>query len=239
MAAAPEITDTQQVKVISSIDASQVRNKKTPPSVRRKCSVTMAFFWQGALLLSLAAAVSVYAGDTPAMCYLLTGDFWAATWALCVLSLTEMKLDCGPDSVTLVWTDSRAQADTSLFRLGSCLPTRVSVREAVFSVDINDCNFSRMVSEGVNYEKKQKGSTCMLQRVHFCCLTFFLCLTIGAPGQEFSAVYQPCAISHRLLGTISCTPMIWPMLPLLILPSHSRLSVHMRGGYSTVLQYSN
>uniref|UniRef100_A0A671XF57 Zona pellucida glycoprotein 3f, tandem duplicate 1 n=1 Tax=Sparus aurata TaxID=8175 RepID=A0A671XF57_SPAAU len=93
--------------------------KKHPPSVRRKCSVTMAFFWQGALLLSLAAAVSVYA---------------------------EMKLDCGPDSVTLVWTDSRAQADTSLFRLGSCLPTRVSVREAVFSVDINDCNFSRMVT---------------------------------------------------------------------------------------------
>lgn len=75
MAAAPEITDTQQVKVISSIDASQVRNKKTPPSVKRKCSVTMAFFWQGALLLSLAAAVSVYAGDTPAMYYLLTGDF--------------------------------------------------------------------------------------------------------------------------------------------------------------------
>lgn len=132
--------------------------KKHPPSVRRKCSVTMAFFWQGALLLSLAAAVSVYAGDTPAMYYLLTGDFWAATWALCVLSLTEMKLDCGPDSVTLVWTDSRAQADTSLFRLGSCLPTRVSVREAVFSVDINDCNFSRMVSEVVNYgKKKTKG----------------------------------------------------------------------------------
>ncbi|XP_073346744.1 zona pellucida sperm-binding protein 3-like [Pagrus major] len=79
----------------------------------------MAFFWQSALLLSLAAAVSVYA---------------------------DMKLDCRPDFVTLVWTESRAQADTSLFRLGSCFPTSVSAREAVFSVDINDCNFMRMVT---------------------------------------------------------------------------------------------
>ncbi|KAE8291334.1 hypothetical protein D5F01_LYC10932 [Larimichthys crocea] len=79
----------------------------------------MAFFWQSALLLSLAAALSVYA---------------------------DMKLDCHPDFVTLVWTESRSQADTSLFRLGSCFPTSVTAREAVFSVDFNNCNFRRMVA---------------------------------------------------------------------------------------------
>ncbi|XP_041805634.1 uncharacterized protein LOC121615366 [Chelmon rostratus] len=79
----------------------------------------MAFFWQGALLLSLAAAVSVYA---------------------------DMRLDCKPDFVTLVWTESRSQADTSLLRLGNCFPTSLSAREAVFSVDLDDCNFRRTVT---------------------------------------------------------------------------------------------
>ncbi|XP_039999946.1 uncharacterized protein LOC120799110 [Xiphias gladius] len=79
----------------------------------------MAFFWQGTLLLSLVAAVSVYA---------------------------DMKLDCGPDFVTLVWTETRSQADMSLFRLGSCFPTSFTAREAVFSVDLNDCNFRKMVT---------------------------------------------------------------------------------------------
>lgn len=57
-----------------------------------------------------------------------------------------MKLDCMPDYVSLVWTESRSQADTSLLRLGNCFPTSFSPREAVFSVDLNDCNFMRMVS---------------------------------------------------------------------------------------------
>lgn len=61
-----------------------------------------------------------------------------------------MKLDCEPDFVTLVWTENRAQADTSLFRLGSCFPTSFSPREAVFRVDFNDCNFSRMVCKVPN-----------------------------------------------------------------------------------------
>ncbi|KAM7378844.1 hypothetical protein PAMP_004439 [Pampus punctatissimus] len=79
----------------------------------------MAFFWQGALLLSITAAISVHA---------------------------DMKLDCRPDYVSLVWTESRSQADTSLFRLGNCFPTSFSAREAVFSVYFNDCNFRTMVS---------------------------------------------------------------------------------------------
>ncbi|XP_071347378.1 zona pellucida sperm-binding protein 3-like [Trachinotus anak] len=79
----------------------------------------MAFLWRGALLLSLVAAISVYA---------------------------DMKLDCRPDFVTLVWTDSRSQTDLSLFRLGNCFPTSFTAREVVFSVDLNDCNFRRMVT---------------------------------------------------------------------------------------------
>lgn len=35
-----------------------------------ECSVTMAFFWQGALLWSLAVAVSVYAGNIAAIYHL-------------------------------------------------------------------------------------------------------------------------------------------------------------------------
>ncbi|XP_059200634.1 zona pellucida sperm-binding protein 3-like [Centropristis striata] len=79
----------------------------------------MAFFWQRALLWSLVVAMSVYA---------------------------DMKLDCRVDFVTLVWTESRSQADTSLFRLGNCFPSSITAREAVFSVDLNDCNFRRMVT---------------------------------------------------------------------------------------------
>ncbi|KAK5859623.1 hypothetical protein PBY51_021167 [Eleginops maclovinus] len=79
----------------------------------------MASFWQCALLLSLASAVAVFA---------------------------DMKLDCGPDFMTLVWTESRPQADTSLLRLGSCFPTSFSAREAYFYVDLTDCNFRRVVT---------------------------------------------------------------------------------------------
>lgn len=52
--------------------------------------------------------------------------------------------------MTVVWTENRAQADTSLLRLGSCLPTSSSPRESVFVVDVNDCNFSRMVCKASN-----------------------------------------------------------------------------------------
>ncbi|XP_068427301.1 zona pellucida sperm-binding protein 3-like [Clinocottus analis] len=79
----------------------------------------MAFFWQRALLLSLAAAMSVYA---------------------------DMKLDCGTDFVTLVWREGRSRADTSFFRLGNCFPTSFSATEAVFRVDFDDCNFRRIVT---------------------------------------------------------------------------------------------
>eukprot|EP00066_Takifugu_rubripes_P027940 XP_011617206.1 PREDICTED: zona pellucida sperm-binding protein 3-like [Takifugu rubripes] len=82
----------------------------------------MASFWQRVLLLGLAITALVHA---------------------------DMKLDCEPGFVTLVWTDSRALADMSLFRLGSCPPTSFSPREAVFRVDVNDCDFSRMVTGDV------------------------------------------------------------------------------------------
>lgn len=84
------------------------------------------------------------------------------TWAFfCVV---DMKLDCEPGFVTLVWTDSRALADTSLFRLGSCVPTSVSPREAVFTVDVNDCNFSRMVGQA-SHSSVDLGGPCWLNAV--------------------------------------------------------------------------
>ncbi|KAL3054745.1 zona pellucida sperm-binding protein 3-like [Trematomus bernacchii] len=87
--------------------------------VSSKHSVMMVSFCQGALLLSLAAAMAVYA---------------------------DMKVDCGPDFVTLMWTESRPQADTSLLRLGSCFPTSFSASEAYFYVDLTDCNFRILVT---------------------------------------------------------------------------------------------
>ncbi|KAJ4920771.1 hypothetical protein JOQ06_022623, partial [Pogonophryne albipinna] len=87
--------------------------------VSSKYSVMMVSFCQGALLLILAAAMAVYA---------------------------DMKVDCGPDFLTLIWTESRPQADTSLLRLGNCFPTSFSAGEAYFYVDFTDCNFRRLVT---------------------------------------------------------------------------------------------
>lgn len=96
-----------------------------------------------------------------------------------MVSLTDMKLDCGSDYVTLVWTESRAQVDTSLFRLGNCFPTSVSHKEAVFSVDVNSCNFRRLVSN---------ISVCQMGVNHaLCSLELFVCL-IGYWGS--AAVHQ-------------------------------------------------
>ncbi|AWP04574.1 zona pellucida sperm-binding protein 3-like [Scophthalmus maximus] len=80
----------------------------------------MAFFRQRVLLLAILVA---------------------AVWVD-----ADMKLDCRPDHMTLVWTESRTQVDPSLFRLGNCFPTSVAAREAAFSVALNDCNFKRMVT---------------------------------------------------------------------------------------------
>ncbi|XP_076018470.1 zona pellucida glycoprotein 3f, tandem duplicate 1 [Genypterus blacodes] len=78
----------------------------------------MAFIWHVVLLFSfLAAAVNA-----------------------------DMKLDCGPDFVTLVWTESRSQADPSLLHLGNCFPNTVSGMEAKFNVDLGDCDFRKMVT---------------------------------------------------------------------------------------------
>ncbi|XP_033935964.1 zona pellucida sperm-binding protein 3-like isoform X1 [Pseudochaenichthys georgianus] len=89
-----------------------------------KHAVMMVSFCQGALLLILAAAMAVYA-------------------------VADMKVDCGPDFVTLMWTESRPQADTSLLRLGSCFPTSFSAGEAYFYVDLTDCNFRILVTGDV------------------------------------------------------------------------------------------
>lgn len=68
------------------------------------------------------------------------------------VSPTDMKLDCMSDSVTLVWTANGHQEDTSLIRLGTCFPTSVTQREAVFSVYFSDCNFRRLVTNGPTWK---------------------------------------------------------------------------------------
>ncbi|CAL8322822.1 unnamed protein product [Arctogadus glacialis] len=64
-----------------------------------------------------------------------------------VLVNADMKVDCGPDGLTLVWTEASSLMDFSLLRLGSCRPTAVSLREAMFSVEFGDCNFRRTVTK--------------------------------------------------------------------------------------------
>lgn len=58
----------------------------------------------------------------------------------------DMKLDCQPGFVSLVWTDTRPQVDTSLYRLGKCLPTRFTPTQAVFKVELTDCEFRQLVT---------------------------------------------------------------------------------------------
>ncbi|KAL0966334.1 hypothetical protein UPYG_G00294020 [Umbra pygmaea] len=63
-----------------------------------------------------------------------------------VVAQEEIKVDCGPDSVTLRWRVLRAQIDPSLLLLGDCSPNSVLPGEAMFQVDLGDCNFKRMVT---------------------------------------------------------------------------------------------
>ncbi|XP_017276311.2 zona pellucida sperm-binding protein 3 [Kryptolebias marmoratus] len=76
--------------------------------------------------------------------------FWHCVLLSCLvvasLISADMKLDCRPDYMTLVWTDSKSQTDPSLFRLGSCLPTSFTAREVVFNVEFSDCSFERLVT---------------------------------------------------------------------------------------------
>lgn len=122
-----------------------------------------------------------------------------------------MKLDCEPGYITLVWTENRAQADTSLFRLGTCSPTSFSPREAVFRVDVNDCNFSRLVCVCVCDASNSEvcGGLCRLSTV---------------------------CVTHRLLVVSWSTPMSWFICPWIsprLCPSVSLLSAPTRGGCSS------
>lgn len=61
-----------------------------------------------------------------------------------------MKLDCQSDFVSLVWTETRPQVDTSLFRLGNCFPNSLTPTQAVFTVELDDCKFRQLVSSLLN-----------------------------------------------------------------------------------------
>ncbi|XP_054623904.1 zona pellucida sperm-binding protein 3-like isoform X2 [Dunckerocampus dactyliophorus] len=121
----------------------------------------MALFWQSAFLLSLAVAASVHA---------------------------EMKLDCRPGFVSLVWTESRSRADPSLFRLGGCAPTSTTARSATFNVEFTDCNFRSMVTGSqllytseLTYSSDSKGQT-LIQPV--------VCI-FNRPKDYFPITYDP------------------------------------------------
>lgn len=58
----------------------------------------------------------------------------------------DMKLDCQSDFVSLVWTETRPQVDTSLFRLGNCFPNSLTPTQAVFTVELDDCKFRQLVT---------------------------------------------------------------------------------------------
>ncbi|XP_007258112.3 zona pellucida sperm-binding protein 3 [Astyanax mexicanus] len=74
---------------------------------------------------------------------------------LSVLSLIrvrgEVSVDCGRSSVSVRWTDSQSLTDPWFLRLGSCLPSSISVRpggaEAIFYARFDDCSFRRLVTE--------------------------------------------------------------------------------------------
>uniref|UniRef100_A0A3P8ZIJ6 ZP domain-containing protein n=1 Tax=Esox lucius TaxID=8010 RepID=A0A3P8ZIJ6_ESOLU len=63
-----------------------------------------------------------------------------------IFLLSDIKVECGPDSVTLRWRALRAQIDPSLLLLGDCSPNSMSSGEAMFQVELGDCNFKRMVT---------------------------------------------------------------------------------------------
>ncbi|KAJ8011767.1 hypothetical protein DPEC_G00061680 [Dallia pectoralis] len=65
---------------------------------------------------------------------------------LAVTVQEDIKVDCGADAVTLRWRAVRTQIDPSLLLLGDCPPSSVSAGEAIFQVELGDCNFKRMVT---------------------------------------------------------------------------------------------
>ncbi|KAG7525865.1 hypothetical protein JOB18_033075 [Solea senegalensis] len=127
----------------------------------------MASFWQGVLLLSLIT-ISVYA---------------------------DMKLDCRPDFVTLVWTESGSQVDLSLFRLGSCFPTSITAREVVFSVDFSDCYFSRLVTgDHLIYANNLTYISTAESRIHS--FSHPVVCTYDRPKDWYPLIYQPVFNTH-------------------------------------------
>ncbi|KAM9428060.1 zona pellucida sperm-binding protein 3-like [Salvelinus alpinus] len=79
-----------------------------------------AYFWHSAVLLGMAVAT--------------------------IVAQDDLKVDCGRDSVTLRWGAAQSQMDTSLLRLGGCYPSSISAGEAMFQVELSDCNFRRLVT---------------------------------------------------------------------------------------------
>ncbi|XP_072219897.1 zona pellucida sperm-binding protein 3-like [Leuresthes tenuis] len=107
-----------------------------------------------------------------------------------ILSPAEITLDCEADHVTLVWMDSRTQADTSLFRLGSCVPTSLTPRQAFFSVELNDCDFRRLVTGSeLNYTNDLVYASSPDSYVHP--FTLPVVCSYERPQDWFPRIYEP------------------------------------------------
>ncbi|KAM8849331.1 zona pellucida sperm-binding protein 3-like [Spinachia spinachia] len=101
-----------------------------------------------------------------------------------MLVYADMKLDCRPDSVTVVWTEGRSQADTSLFRLGSCFPTSFSATQAVFRVTGDYLMYTNDLTYGLSSDSQSVASThpvvCAFKR----------------PKDWFPVIYDPVFSTH-------------------------------------------
>ncbi|XP_062337310.1 zona pellucida sperm-binding protein 3-like [Osmerus eperlanus] len=58
----------------------------------------------------------------------------------------DIEVDCGHTEVTVRWSDPRSQVEPSLLLLGTCSPNSLYDGKAVFHVNLEDCNFRRMVT---------------------------------------------------------------------------------------------
>uniref|UniRef100_A0A673AGK6 Zona pellucida glycoprotein 3f, tandem duplicate 1 n=1 Tax=Sphaeramia orbicularis TaxID=375764 RepID=A0A673AGK6_9TELE len=140
-------------------------------SVSSVFSVMMAFFVLRALLFTLTAAFSVHA---------------------------DMKLDCQRDFISLVWTDRRYQVDTSLFRLGNCFPTSLSATEAVFKVQLNDCNSVRLCTVIISPTSLLLILTYKASPSRWFTWTVLILFYFSRPKDWYRQMYDPVFNTHGL-----------------------------------------
>lgn len=197
-----------QVEDVFLIDAS-VAEIKSLPAVGFRSSVMMTSCCQVALLLSLAVAVSVYAGNQCGTFYHLNLNIYGQNLKCCVWCVSPwqtwnwtvcliMWCLCGPQ------TDTRLTRRSFVWGLASLPAWRRGRPSSMFtSATATSGDWWLMVPPG-NCETP-------------------LCSAVCCHSDAF----------HRLLGIGCCTPTIWLTVPLpksTLCLSVNQSSVNMRGG---------